>query len=158
MLKLIGALITVLCALAYSVSKNSAADLRIKKCKQLCRFLCECRHSLERHARPIEDIVNELPLEAYADFAEAVRRAGLEAAVSRFKDDLVSGKEERAILTEFAEGFGRGHTDDEAARCERYAEMLEKHTERLENSVRTEAKARLAVSLCASLMAVLFFA
>jgi hypothetical protein len=36
--------------------------------------------------------------------------------------------------------------------------MLEKHTKKLEESAKTERKARLAVSLCASLMAVLFFA
>ena len=157
-LRLVGAAVTVLSALFYSFSKNSAVNARINKCKALLSFLAECRRDLECHSLPIAEIIRLSPYGTDAELVRAVKREGLAAAVEARINRLLDGEEERALLIEFAHGFGRGHTEGEAARCDRYIEMLKKHTEALENGAKAECKMRITVSLCVSLMAVLFFA
>lgn len=158
MLRLVGAAVTVISALLYSLSQNFAVNARIKKCKALLSFLAECRRDLECHSLPIAEIIRLSPYGTDAELVRAVKREGLAAAVEARINRLLDGEEERTLFIEFAHGFGRGHTEGEAARCDGYIEMLKKHTETLENSAKAECKARITVSLCVSLMAVLFFA
>ena len=158
MLRLIGAIVTVLASLAYSLVKNGEERTRIKKCKAVCDFLSECKMQVECRALPLADILNGCSPLLPAGFIECAKREGLAIAVRKWENKLLDGKEERSIFTDFAEGFGRGDTDTEAKRCAECIERLKNHTETLENGAKTECKTRLTVSLCISLMAVLFFA
>lgn len=158
MLRLMGAALTVLCAFLYSAHKNSAECSRIKKCKALTALLYECQTRLECHSLPISDIISGSPNLSCAGFADTVKRKGLAAAVEEYREIMLDGDEERALLSDFAAGFGHGYTDSEAKRCGEYIELLKRHTAALEDKAKTECKARLTVSLCVSLMAVLLFA
>ncbi len=158
LLRLLGAVITVLAALGYSLVKNLEERTRIKKCKSVCDFLSECKMQVEYHALPLCDILDSCSPLLMAGFIESAKREGLGFAVDKWKDVLLDGDEEREMLFDFAESFGRGYADAEVRRCTECIERLKKHTETLENGAKTECKTRLTVTLCVSLMAVLFFA
>ncbi|MBQ2733356.1 MAG: hypothetical protein IJF74_04285 [Clostridia bacterium] len=158
MLRLLGAVITVLAALGYSAAMARDERARINKCKCLCDFLCECRLQVEQHSLPLDGILDGCAHTLPEGFIESAKQDGFLSAVDSWKSKLLDGGEEREILADFAQGFGRGLADTEVKRCSECIEKLKRHTEMLENSAKTDCKTRFAVSLCVSLMAVLFFA
>ena len=158
MLKLFGAVITVLAAFLYTKVKNTALQRRIKRCKAVTELICELKMQVECHALPICDILDRCKEPVGRMIADVAKKHGFPSAVRKQMDKLLDGGEEREILLSFADGFGRGSVDAESERCHECIEKLKEITDSLEKVASTEEKTRLAVSLCVSLMAVLFLA
>jgi len=158
MLKLFGASITVLAALLYSKIKNTALQRRINRCKAVTELICELKMQVECHALPLWDILEGCRSPVGRMLAYGAKKEGFPFAVRKHMDKLLDGNEEMEVLLSFADGFGRGNVDAESERCSECIDRLNAITATLEKGASTEEKTRLAVSLCVSLMAVLFLA
>ena len=158
MLKLFGAVITVLAAFLYTKVKNTTLQRRIKRCKAVTELICELKMQVECHALPICDILDGCKEPVGRMIADVAKKHGFLFAVQSRMDKLLDGGEEREVFLSFAEKFGRGNVDAELKRCSECIVKLKEITDSLEKVASTEEKTRLAVSLCVSLMAVLLLA
>ena len=116
-LRAAGAVLLVGAAMLWGLWEIGEGRRRIREleaAQSLCRFICE---NIERLSRPLSGIYEafEDPVLEENGFLPALRKEGFRAALGRARWRLSGG--ERAILSEFADGLGRGFREEQTALC-----------------------------------------
>ena len=126
--KAVGGVLVLLCSMLLAMTKNRADERKIGEIDGFLSLLEYFRSQIECFGLPVSEIL------ARCDY-DILRKCGFEGeAVPRELSELIAScdlKNEplRAILDDFAAGFGKSYRNEEIKLCEYYISLLKKERE-----------------------------
>lgn len=155
--KLVGTVLVLSCAVAYSEQRGKKDRERIRNAKTLLRFFDACRSGVSSYALTLAEIIDGFECEqGWSDLLLKIRSNGL-ANSAELAKEVLCGAEERDIYANFAHRFGRGFIRDSEEVCRECSDKLKGIIAELEDKAKKDGRTRLAISLCVSFMTCLLF-
>ena len=151
---MIGIIVVLFSGAAISFFMVRELEKRMTNTRALCRLLRICTEQVEYFARSSGDIISGCEL-------SLLRECGYYGTVpvQTFFEFLNSCEilcsKSRAIMLEFAADFGKNYREEQIKRCKYYSERMALRLSELETSLPTQRKLVVALSLSATLMAVI---